>query len=633
MKKYHFFILFGLFTKICFSQVNFTSSNLPIIIINTNGKAIPDEPKIDATIGIIDNGPGKENKIADPFTYFGKIGIEERGQSSTMFPKKQYGFETRNVVGEDTSVSILGMPAESDWVLNANYLDKTFLRNYLAYKLYNDMGRYATRTKFCEMILNGNYNGLYILQEKIKRDKKRVNISKMETTDISGDNITGGYIIRIDKLDQGDVYWTSTIPPYAGTSARVNYLYYIPKPEDITPEQKKYIKDYVTAFENSWYSTANTNPFPGYYSFINIDSFVDMFILNEFTKATDGYRISNYLHKDRDSKNGKLTMGPPWDYDIAFGVADYDYGYDPTGWQVNYHNRTYMENPNWCTQLFADGLFKNLFTKRWNTLKQTVLNPTKISLHMDSVVTTIKDAVTRNSARWPNLFNGSYVWPNKNTFRSYDQELSYLKNWITLRVNWINQNIPATFSDIEWKYNKLSNVDGLKKEVRYPLSSFVGNKQNISTIEFIPDDAGLSIRILGDEVIITANKAGENKFKGIATFNGSLVSISQDYSVTVITSMDNKTGLPDDFQLEQNYPNPFNPSTIITYRIPEICHVTLKIFDILGREIAILVNTLQQPGIYNSQFSILKSELQSGVYFYTLKAGDYISTKRMVLIK
>lgn len=136
-------------------------------------------------MGVINNGEGKENKLTDPFNEFnGKIGIEIRGHSSQMFPKKQFGIELRDDAGNS---SLLGMPSESDWVLNASYTDKSFLRNVLTYKLGNDLGRYASRTRFCEVVINEKYMGLYILQEKIKRDKNRVNIKKLESPDITGD--------------------------------------------------------------------------------------------------------------------------------------------------------------------------------------------------------------------------------------------------------------------------------------------------------------------------------------------------------------------------------------------------------------------------------------------------------------
>src|SRR5690606_24210146 len=165
--------------------VTFTSSNLPIVVINTNGQIIPDDEKITADMGIIYNGPGIRNNITDPFNnYNGKIGIEVRGSTSQWFPKKQYAVETRDISGEDTSVSLLGFPEESDWILFAPYNDKSLMRDVLVYKVSSLLGRYASRSMYCEVVLNSEYVGVYVLLEKVKRDGDRVDIKKLEPGDI-----------------------------------------------------------------------------------------------------------------------------------------------------------------------------------------------------------------------------------------------------------------------------------------------------------------------------------------------------------------------------------------------------------------------------------------------------------------
>ncbi|MCB0286914.1 MAG: CotH kinase family protein, partial [Calditrichaeota bacterium] len=231
--------IFGLLVSTIagFGQVNFTSSNLPIVVINTNGQTIPDEPKITVNMGIIWNENGQRNFLSDPFNHYdGLIGIEIRGSSSQMFPKKQYGFETRDADGEDLDVELLGMPEESDWILHAPYSDKSLMRNVLAYDFANRMGRYASRTHYCELVLNGEYMGVYILMEKIKRDDNRVNIKKLDEDEISGVDLTGGYIIKIDKPDvPGTGGWYSPFRPYENAPQMINYLYETPDAEDIVP--------------------------------------------------------------------------------------------------------------------------------------------------------------------------------------------------------------------------------------------------------------------------------------------------------------------------------------------------------------------------------------------------------------
>jgi len=165
-------LLLHIFSSPTFSQVSFTSSNLPLIVINTYGQSIPDDPKIVADMGIIWDTSGKRNTLNDPMNnYKGKIGIEIRGSSSQMFPKKSYGFETRSDNVTSADVSLLGLPAENDWVLYAPYTDKTMIRDVLTYTLDAALGHYSPRCRFVELFLNGSYDGVYVLMEKIKRIK------------------------------------------------------------------------------------------------------------------------------------------------------------------------------------------------------------------------------------------------------------------------------------------------------------------------------------------------------------------------------------------------------------------------------------------------------------------------------
>ena len=226
------------------ADVDFTSSNLPIVLIDTRGRAIPDEPKVEAWMGIIDNGVGKRNDIDDDLNgYDGAIGIELRGSSSQGFAKRSYSVETRDADGENLNLPLLGMPEENDWILHGPYSDKSLMRNVIAYWIKSLMGRYASRTRFCEVVLNGDYIGVYVMVEKIKRDVNRVDIAKMEATDSAGDAVTGGYILRIDRFVQGvDGGWYSRF----GLEEQLPYYRYeYPKDDRITPAQELYIQGYI----------------------------------------------------------------------------------------------------------------------------------------------------------------------------------------------------------------------------------------------------------------------------------------------------------------------------------------------------------------------------------------------------
>lgn len=427
---------------------SFTSSNLPIIVINTNGQQIVDDPKIAVEMGIIYNGPGNINYITDPYNnYNGNAGIEIRGSSSQMFPKKTYGLELWTPANTDTSLSLVDMPAESDWILNANYTDKTLLRNTLAYNFARKMGNYSSRAKHCELVINGTYMGIYILMEKIKRDVNRVDINKLTINDNVGADVTGGYIIKIDKsTGSGGGGFVSSYPPLAsGNGQTINYLYEYPADDVITPAQQTYIQNYVDSFENALASPTFNDPINGYTKYIDVLSFIDLFLVNEVSKNVDGYRISTYLHKKKITDGGKLYAGPVWDYDIAFRNANYCEGELFTGWAYQFGNicgGDASQIPFWWPRFLQDSNFTSLLKCRWLELKTTIFNTSYISNYTDSASNLLTDAQVRNFDTWPIL--GAYVWPNPSPIAtSYNGEITNLKTWLQNRINWLDNNMPG----------------------------------------------------------------------------------------------------------------------------------------------------------------------------------------------
>jgi len=408
---------------------------LPQVYLNTNSQEIPDEPKIIAEISI-------ENK--GEITYEGLIGIEIRGQSSQMFPKKQYGFETRDSANEDIDVSLLGLPEEEDWILHAPYSDKSLIRNALIYDLSRDIGRYASRLVFVELILNNTYDGLYILMEKLKRDKYRIDINKLKSDENEGEDLTGGYILKLDKEDSYNQLnsFTSTIrPPNSINNQQIRFVFDTPNEEDITDEQRNYIKSYINSFEN----TLNSNQFSdlenGYSKYINVDSFIDFFILNELSNNVDGYRLSTWLVKD---KNELLSIGPIWDFNLAFGNANYCGGERYDVWAYKFNERCsqdFWQIPFWWNRFMEDPNFKNLLQQRWNTLRNYELSEDVILSKIDNYINLFESSGSReaNFRRWQIL--GEYVWPNNFIGGSYPDEINYLKEWISNRLAWLDREI------------------------------------------------------------------------------------------------------------------------------------------------------------------------------------------------
>jgi hypothetical protein len=483
MKKiYAFFILLTTIISVTKAQT-LTSSNLPILKINTKGKAIVNEPKILADMELIYNGIGKINNVTDkPTGYLGKTGIEFRGSTSQfLFPKKPYGFELWvDSTEKSRKVALLGMPEESDWVLNATYNDKTLMRDVLSYDLANRMGRYATRTRYCELVINNKYEGLYIMMEKVKRDKNRVDVSSLKLTDNTGDDVTGGYILKIDKTEGSKSKLWNTILTNNGVSYTIPIQIEYPKITDITDAQFNYIKNYVTEFETSLKGSDYLTPKAKWRDMIDIDSFVDYFLITEFTKNVDGYRLSTYFYKDKDSKGGKLKMGPAWDYNLAFGNADYLDGYKPTGWQYRVNDLaipakdTYFLSPTWWERLSADSTFRYKAAKRWEVLRKTALSPDRINTWMDSTATVLQDARIRNNNRWTGVL-GFKIWPNYYVGATYENETTWLKDWIRQRTAWL---------DTQLKVFGLPLANEEEIANKFPLRIFPNPTESETTIEF-----------------------------------------------------------------------------------------------------------------------------------------------------
>ena len=424
--------------------ISFETSNLPLIFINTNSQTIIQNSKIMANMKVLNNLSGVNNIKDSVFEYNGKVGIEIRGNSSATFPKKSYSVETRNADSTNLNVSLLGLGKENDWVFHGPYPDKTLMRNVLAYNLGNRTGRWSPKTHFFELYMNGVYSGVYALVEKIKNNKNRLNLAKLSATDTIGDGLTGGYILKLDRPESTDMegkdYWISPYRAPTTLQQREFFLHVDPDGTDIKPAQRTYIKNYITNFENALYSTSYTDRVKGYYSYVDINSFVDYYILTELSRNLDGYRISTFMYKDKDSKGGKLTMGPFWDYDISFGNADFFSAGNTSGWVVEgMGNADAYAMPFWWQKLRLDPLFNSLLKRRWNVVKNNFVNTTYLNNLIDSCAYDLRTAQKRNFQTW-NILN-TYVWPNNYVGGTYENELIYMKNWLKDRITWMDGQI------------------------------------------------------------------------------------------------------------------------------------------------------------------------------------------------
>jgi hypothetical protein len=454
-------LLLLLFPVILSAQNLLEETPLPIMIIQTDGQEIPDEPKITAQMGVIYNGPGNLNSINDPYNeYSGFIGIELRGQTSQSFPKKGFGIETRDSDGEDYDVPLLGFPEESDWVLHGPYSDKSLIRNGLAYNMASRVMEYAPRTRFIELIINDDYRGVYLLTERIKRDKNRIDVAKLNPDENEGDDLTGGYLLRHDKEPQEEQYgWISPYAPYQNAIQDTWFFYLYPKPEDISAQQKTYIKNWITNLENVLSSPYFADPVRGYRQYIDLGTFIDYMWVNELTKNIDAFRLSTYMYKDKDSKGGKLKMGPVWDFNLAFSNVDYCDGASAAGWVLDFNTvcpDDFWVIHFWWERLRQDPAFMQEASMRWETLRANQFSDEALFSLVDSLVGVVEPAVERNFERWPVL--DEWIWPNNFVGGSYEAEVGYLKTWLEDRLKWMDENILNQATNTEEIFDEESAV-------------------------------------------------------------------------------------------------------------------------------------------------------------------------------
>ncbi|MBK9139468.1 MAG: CotH kinase family protein [Verrucomicrobia bacterium] len=437
------------------------SSNLPVLVIHTSGRGIPQDSRVPVHVTAFETFRGRMrfDRAPDLAT---KAQMEIRGQSSVGFPKKSYNLELNDPYGNDEEHPLLGLPKESDWVLYAPYTDKPLIHNFLAYELHREMGHWAPRCRFIELFIDtsgrldygADYQGVYILMEKIKVDKNRVDIARLTPYATTEPDITGGYMIKKDKDSPGDRGFSTSGSPSLGFSGQ--YLkYHEPKPREITPAQENWIRNYVNRFESAlyaanWLTRTGTNH---YSAFIDVDSFVDNHWIVEFAKQIDGYRLSNYLHKDR---GGKLKMDPIWDWNLSFGNADYLDGAITSGWYYslideNAHIwlRRLIHGTPWAGGTSGDPDFNQRIADRWSELRTNIFAADRVLARIDELAALLDEAQVREFKRWPRL--GQYVWPNPpiySTPTTYTGVVAAMKNWIRGRYNWIESQFltPPTFS-------------------------------------------------------------------------------------------------------------------------------------------------------------------------------------------
>lgn len=406
--------------KIAKPTDTFSQSQLPIFVINTNNLLIPDDPKIEASLNVF-NKKGvntlKDSHISYP------IKIETRGFTSQSFVKKSYGFTVYNADNKKSAIPLCNLAKAKKWVLHGPYADKSLIRNALTYSLYREMGHYAPQTQFINLVINNNYRGIYVLTEKINTDKDHLNIPEFKIENDS--TAQGGYLLEIDRNP-----WRAIYPPSNDTSSvPLSYSSYSPKSKKLPPAIIKKMQTQFNAFEQQLYENKADK-----YDYFDVNSFVDYFIISEFTKNVDAYRLSTFLYnKDINSKTPKFYIDPIWDYNFSFGLTDYNEGYNPEG----YVYRSTKFVPFWWKKLLADKVFITKLEQRYAELRQSVLSPSNINQQIDSLSQLCEPSANLNFKKWPVLGSTDF-WPNYYNGKTYEDEIEYIKLWSTKRLRFLD---------------------------------------------------------------------------------------------------------------------------------------------------------------------------------------------------
>jgi hypothetical protein len=465
--------------------------------------------------------------------YDGRIGIELRGSSSQVLDKKPYGFTT---LSEDevsnNNVSLLGMPSENDWVLNSLAFDPSMIRDYLSYTLASNMGNYAPRVKYIEVIVNDDYKGVYILTEKIKRDSDRVNLKKISDSDNSSSEVTGGYIVKADKTTGGDVVaWT--MPNYGGWNT--DFLHHYPKTEDITDQQADYIENIFSDLEAET-NSANSSIINGYPSIIDIPSFVDYIIMAEIASNPDSYQFSTFFHKDRV---GKLRAGPVWDYNLSYGNDLFVWGFDRSlynVWQIDYENT----GGKFWKDLFEDDSFNCYLAKRWFELTDAnqPLNYSTITTLIDEYADLLSESQVREQERW-------------GTVADQSDNIIEMKDWILNRINWMNTNIGSPDACLNVSvpnlviskihYNPLEDGEYSSKKLEF-IEITNNTNQNINLTGYYIRKLGISYQFPANstmpenqKIYLSSDSSAFENYYGFAPF-GEFTRDLSNRSYTIILS-------------------------------------------------------------------------------------------------
>ena len=439
-------------------------THLPIVSINTNGKEIPGGPIYDEEYNVVDytlaedgtttikasldvvNNEKTYNHLTDSKNDMGDIMIRVRGHSSRRFEKASYFIRFINDDETNKDQEFLGMDAHHEWALHGPFLDKTLIRNYMWYNIAGEIMDYSPNVRFFELVLNGEYRGLYLATETVTSGKEG---ARLELSVNKKDNTFSGYALR---LDWGDTEESKKLYPFTNytTRAKTQHELVYPGTKNMTLELKESIKNEFSLFEKTLYSYDYNNPKYGYKNYIDVDSFVDYFLINELTCNYDAGSLSTYIYKDIDGKY-KMCV---WDFNSACDA------YQEQAMRTDMFR---LNSVLWFQMLFMDDEFTDRVIERYSELRETVFSDEHLFEFIDDTVEYLGPAIDRNYGKWGHTFTEKYdlLHPSERNPRSHDEAVMQLKDFLKKRLTFMDENIESlkqcSAESKTKKYNEVSD--------------------------------------------------------------------------------------------------------------------------------------------------------------------------------
>ena len=426
--------------KACRHEGDVFCTHLPVIVIDTGGVEIPGkayldengdshytttpegEEEITATVSILD-GEECHNHLSDQAAVSTLARVRVRGNSSRHFIKLGYSLNFVDDTDANVSHSVMGMDPHHEWVLHGPILDKTLIRNYVWYNVAGEVMDYAPNVRFCEAFINGEYMGLYLMVESVTAGD---NDSRLQLSINRKNNTFTGYCLRVDD-GSNEIKDLNTFSMYTyQTEGVVDSVY--PGTSNLTPEMKARIQKDFSAFERILYSGDYNDPRYGYEAYIDVDSFVDYFILNEFSSNYDAGARSTYIYKEVGGPY-KLCV---WDFNSALDNYQ-EQAVDP--------EMFLLQNRVWFNALIQDGRFTERVIQRYRELRETYLSEEYLNRYIDETIAYLGDAIDRNNERWDEDFVYDLLIPPERNPDSYEEAVQDMKQYIHVRGEWMDENI------------------------------------------------------------------------------------------------------------------------------------------------------------------------------------------------